>query len=408
MDDLWSNKQDEFGILRFTNHHQYGTDMVCECRSDKRFVLIKATDNDSDSSEFQDLAQLRNWSRVASAGVLTVEVGGTSQYVTARDVINFLRTVVTAELFRNLTATWLRPPQASGCCGGGSNETASLCNSEFLPLDEFAPLDATPLVKILQSGRIQTFFQPVFQKDCESVWGYECLMRGLADDGSWLMPKQLLEWASQERLIFMLDRICRETHIRNAASVLPDDVAILINFLPTAIYEPSFCLRTTIAAAKSAGIAPSRVIFEVVETEKVLDSSHLTSILNEYRKSGFRVALDDVGAGFAGLIMLAELTPDLIKIDRELVQGATKSEMHRIIVRALVQIARDSDCLILAEGVETEEELTLMKSFGVDLFQGFLLGRPAPVPFMKSRKTDEAKNQMSNVNHQNQLHGSLL
>jgi len=236
----------------------------------------------------------------------------------------------------------------------------------------------------MQSGGIQTFYQPVFQNDCKSVWGYECLMRGLADDGSLVMPKQLLEWATQERLIFMLDRICRETHIRNAAAVLPDDVAILINFLPTAIYEPSFCLKTTIAAAKSAGIAPNRVIFEVVETEKVLDSDHLSSILNEYRKSGFRVALDDVGSGFAGLTMLADLNPDLIKMDRELVQGAVKSEMHRIIVRALVQIAKASGSLILAEGVETEAELALMKSFGVDLFQGFLLGRPAPFPVAES------------------------
>ena len=144
----------------------------------------------------------------------------------------------------------------------------------------------------------------VFQNDFKSVWGYECPLRGVGDDGSWLMPKQLLEWAAQERLIFMLDRICRETHIRNAAALLSGDVVTLINFLPTAIYEPSFCLKTTIAAAKSAGIEPNRV------------------------------------------------------------QGAAKSEMHRIIVRALVQIARASGCLILAEGVETEAELMLMKSFG--------------------------------------------
>jgi EAL domain-containing protein (putative c-di-GMP-specific phosphodiesterase class I) len=258
------------------------------------------------------------------------------------------------------------------------NEEAATCQPVYLKLDDFAPLDATPLVKIMQSGGIQTFFQPIFKRDCKTPWGYECLMRGVADDGSRLMPKQLLDWAAQERLIFMLDRICRETHIRNAAACLPDDVSILINFLPTAIYEPAFCLKTTIAAAKSAGIDPSRVIFEVVETEKVDDSNHLASILNEYRKSGFRVALDDVGSGFAGLTMLADLNPDLIKIDRELVEGAAKSEMHSIIIRALVQIAKESGCLVLAEGVETETELTLMKSFGVDLFQGFLLGRPAP------------------------------
>lgn len=87
--------------------------------------------------------------------------------------------------------------------------------------------------------------------------------------------------------------------------------------------------------------------------------------------------------------MLADLNPDLIKIDRELVQGAARSEMHRIIVRALVQIARASGSLVLAEGVETEDELALMKSFGIDLFQGFLLGRPAPMPVTDSERKDE-------------------
>jgi len=347
-------------------------------------MLIKIAHEFSDFPEFHELASLRNWSTVAAGGELMVEIGGTSRYITARDVVNFLRTILSAVQLRGLMARWVSPTEASSGCGCSSIKQASASETVYFTIEDFAPLDATPLVNIMQSGGIQTFYQPVFQNDCKSVWGYECLMRGLADDGSLLMPKQLLEWAAQERLIFMLDRICRETHIRNAAAVLPDDVAILINFLPTAIYEPSFCLKTTIAAAKSAGIAPNRVIFEVVETEKVLDSDHLSSILNEYRKSGFRVALDDVGSGFAGLTMLADLNPDLIKMDRELVQGAVKSEMHRIIVRALVQIAKASGSLILAEGVETEAELALMKSFGVDLFQGFLLGRPAPFPVAES------------------------
>jgi len=372
--------------------------MACECRTDNRFMLIKIADECSDFPEFYELACLRNWSTVATGGELMVEIGGTSRYITSRDVVNFLRTILPAVQIQGLMARWLTPTDASSGCGCSSNQKNSACQPVYFTLEDFAPLDATPLVNIMQSGGIQSFFQPVFRKDCESVWGYECLMRGLADDGSLVMPKQLLEWAAQERLIFMLDRICRETHIRNAAAVLPDDAAILINFLPTAIYEPSFCLKTTIAAAKSAGIEPNRVIFEVVETEKVLDSNHLSSILNEYRKSGFRVALDDVGSGFAGLMMLADLNPDLIKMDRELVQGAVKSEMHRIIVRALVQIAKASGCLILAEGVETETELELMKSFDVDLFQGFLLGRPAPFPVSESSregKKFETQNQQS-------------
>lgn len=375
--------------------------MSCECRTDQRVMLIKSEDS---FPEFHELVQLRHWSMFDTDTTLVVNVGGDSKYLTGRDVINFLRTVLPAPRFQSLKARWLLPSEASPCSGCRSGGEVNPSSTAYLDLDEFAPLDATPLVRLMQSGRIQTFFQPIFLQDGESVWGYECLMRGVADDGSWLMPKQLLDWAAQERLTFMLDRICRETHLKNSAAMLPDDVAVLVNFLPTAIYEPAFCLKTTIAAAKSANIEPKRVIFEVVETEKVNDSDHLASILDEYRKTGFRVALDDVGSGFAGLSMLAHLSPDLIKIDRELVRGAVESEMHRIIVRALTQIARDSGCLILAEGVETEVEFSLMKSFGVDLFQGFYLGRPDPSAVSKPSASSQlpATSQTCKLMAQNQ------
>ena len=196
----------------------------------------------------------------------------------------------------------------------------------------------------------------------------------------------------------MLDRICRETHIANAAKALPDDVSVLINFLPTAIYDPGFCLRTTRAAAKRAGLDPARVIFEVVETENVSDLEHLRGILDHYRQGGFRTALDDVGAGYAGLTMLAELSPNLIKIDRELIRQAPGSKMHRIICYALSEIARQSGALCLAEGIETEQEYQTILGIGVDLVQGYYFAKPAlepaattPVPAIAQPKRRDTK-----------------
>lgn len=205
-------------------------------------------------------------------------------------------------------------------------------------------------------------------------------MRARADDGTIINPAQLLAWARQENLIFMLDRVCRETHIENAGRLVKDsDLHMLINLLPTAIYEPSFCLRTTFAAANRCGVKPERIVFEVVETEYVSDTGHLTRILNEYRNRGFGVALDDMGSGFAGLDLLADLKPDLVKIDRGIVSQAVDSPWHLSICRSLVLLAHDQNKLILAEGIETEAEHQLMSELGVDLVQGFYYGRPTNI-----------------------------
>jgi EAL domain-containing protein (putative c-di-GMP-specific phosphodiesterase class I) len=234
---------------------------------------------------------------------------------------------------------------------------------------------------ILREHRLETWYQPIVSAADGALWGYECLMRGRDADGSLIFPDRLIAWSRQEDLTFLLDRVCRETHLRNAAAHLAGgDLQILINFMPTAIYDPQFCLATTVAAAKAGGLDPGRIIFEVVETEHVADLGHLKTILDYYRRSGFRAALDDLGSGYSGLAMLGDLDPDLIKIDRHLIARAVGSPMHRSICAALAQLGRDHGKLVLAEGIETVEERDLLGGLGVDLFQGYLFGRPAPAP----------------------------
>lgn len=337
-------------------------------------------------------AELRDWELGSEATDFVVLVGGRSRYLIVNDVVNFLRAILEPSQLAAIEARWEAASPEPGCCMRQSAMTTHVADA-FMKLEQFAPLNATPLVELLRSGRITSHFQPVFRADGQTVWGYECLMRGVTDEGKIIYPGELLAWASQERLTFMLDRICRETHIRNAKKTLPDNVSILINFLPTAIYEPSYCLKSTIAAAKSAGIEPDRIVFEVVETEAVDQREHLTDVLMYYREKGFRIALDDVGEGFAGLNMLADLNPDVIKIDMSLVRTAVSSPIHTAICGALASIAKQCNRLCLAEGIETAEQFELMKSLGVDLFQGFYLARPAATAFqpVKSSTIVEAE-----------------
>ena len=130
-------------------------------------------------------------------------------------------------------------------------------------------------------------------------------------------------------------------------------------------------------AARETGFPLDKLIFEITEDERVKDTAHLQAIVLEYRKHGFAIALDDFGAGYAGLGLLAKLQPDLIKIDMELLRDIHMSAAKRAIVAGVVGIARELDITVLAEGVENANELAVLRAAGISLFQGYHFAKPA-------------------------------
>lgn len=240
-------------------------------------------------------------------------------------------------------------------------------------------LAASDLLHVLNNRALQIVFQPLVDVLKGEIYGYECLMRGLRADGSIIGPETLLEQAKNADLLFNLDRLSREMALHQAVeSQLQGRISI--NFLPSAIYNPEMCLRDTVAWAQELNIDPARIMFEVVETENIKDFGHLKSILDFYREKGFKTALDDVGSGYAGLNMLAELMPDLIKIDRTLVQNIQQLPIKQSIVEALVNISKTNNIEVLAECVETEAERDYLMSQGISKMQGYLFGKPSAVP----------------------------
>ncbi|MDX1626977.1 MAG: EAL domain-containing protein [Wenzhouxiangellaceae bacterium] len=346
-------------------------DHRCQCRSaDRRLALIfgQVDDHDSEIAELVDKFGME-WDDELSTAV--TRVGPNARFAHAADVRDLLLAVLGREQTKNVRADWVEP-------GALAEQAVTLLKADSI--DRFAPEGRTPLADLLERRQLRTFFQPILDR-AGSVWGYELLMRAFDDDGGLISPARILEWAERENLLFMLDRVARETHIRSAARCrTPDHAKFLINFTPTVIYEPSFCLRTTFEAVRANGLDPERIVFEVIETTRIEDPSRLRRILDHYREAGFGVALDDVSAGYSGLSMLADLEPDLVKIDRDIVQRANDSAAHMEIVRSLVSLGRRMGKLVLAEGIETEAQHSALRSEGVDLFQGFLLGRPAPEP----------------------------
>ncbi|MBJ3783889.1 EAL domain-containing protein [Devosia sediminis] len=216
-------------------------------------------------------------------------------------------------------------------------------------------------------------FHPIIDMSAGAVWGYEALVRGIAGQGAGSVLSAVTE---ANRYVF--DQACRVKAIELAGQHLPPSSTsrLSINFMPNAVYEPRACIRATLAAAARVQFNPNRLMFEFTENERMVDAGHVANIVAEYKRMGFMTALDDFGAGYAGLGLLAKFQPDLIKIDMELLRGVDSSPARQAIVAAIVGMARQMGILVLAEGVETEAEMVTLRAAGISLFQGYFFAQP--------------------------------
>jgi EAL domain-containing protein (putative c-di-GMP-specific phosphodiesterase class I) len=214
-------------------------------------------------------------------------------------------------------------------------------------------------------------FQPIVDLDRNDIHGYEALVRGPDGEGAATVLAQL-----DSVNIYAFDQACRSKAIGLAAS-LGLDRSLSINFLPNGIYDPKACLRHTLKAASQHNFPHHLLTFEIVETEGLADPAHLAAIVAEYRSRGFRIALDDFGTGYSGLARLADLRPDILKVDRILVKDCDRDTTRRRILANLLALGRDVGTDIVLEGVETEAEMLALRAIGGRFMQGFYFARPA-------------------------------
>jgi len=243
--------------------------------------------------------------------------------------------------------------------------------------------ESAELMRVLRDNRLTSVFHPIVKTDSPSeVFAYECLLRWFDDSGKMLPPGRIFGLARDAELIFNLDRAARVSAL-SQASAHGITTNIFINFVPTTIYRPEFCLRTTFAAVKEYNLNTEQIVFEVVESESINDVAHLNHILRYYRENGFRVALDDLGAGYSSLNLLNALRPDFVKLDMDLIRDIDKDPYKARVCRALLDLANDLGVPSIAEGVETVGEWECIKEFGATYIQGYLFAKPGiepPVP----------------------------
>lgn len=214
-------------------------------------------------------------------------------------------------------------------------------------------------------------FQPIVDTRDRTVVSYEALVRGTDGAGAWHILQQVTD---ANRYTF--DQACRVKAIE-LATRLSVPCRLNINFLPNAVYQPEACIRATLAAAERCGFPLDRIAFEVAEQENMVDKAHLQHIMRSYRRHGFGTAIDDFGAGYAGLHLLAEFQPDVIKIDMALLRGIDADPVRQAIVRGVIGICQALKITVVGEGVETVAELQTLQDMGVHLFQGYLFAKPA-------------------------------
>lgn len=216
-------------------------------------------------------------------------------------------------------------------------------------------------------------FQPIVDVSTNRIFAHEALVRGQKGEGA---ASVLASVDLENRYAF--DQQCRVKAIELASDLFSrgNDVGLSINFMPNAVYEPRACIRQTLAAASRADFPARKIIFEFTEDEE-LDTAHLFRILSAYRDIGFRTAIDDFGAGHAGLKLLAAFQPDIVKLDMALIRGIDTDMVKRKIVKHMVAMLNDLGVIPICEGIETVGEFRALQEVGVTLMQGFYFARPA-------------------------------
>ena len=231
------------------------------------------------------------------------------------------------------------------------------------------------LIRIIRDKKIQAVFQPIVNLSDASVMGYEALARGPADSPLHL-PAQLFATAAKHKLLLALEHVCRESAIRDTKMLAPGQ-QLFINITPEVVNDPEFRNGRTKQLVLHHGMIPEQVTFEITERTAISDFGNFTRALHHYHQQGYSIAVDDAGAGYSSLQAIAELYPDFIKLDMSIVRDINNNPFKIAILEALVNLAQAMNSRIIAEGVETADELLTVMKLGVGYAQGYFFAKPA-------------------------------
>jgi len=235
-------------------------------------------------------------------------------------------------------------------------------------------LDSSWFDEALVNDRFSTHFQPIVDTRTDTLFAHECLIR-LSTDRVY-NGGEIMEAAFSRGSIHLFDSYARRLSIRSAGAQWTPGSKVFVNFMPSSIYDPVFCMASTLEEMSQTSLKPSDIVFEVVESDKIADVKHLTKICDYYRKGGFGFALDDVGTGSNSLQMVCDLKPNFIKIDKSLISHISQT-MYRTAVQKLAEFAQQFNVQVIAEGIEEPQTAEILRQLNIYLMQGYHYGRPS-------------------------------
>lgn len=234
------------------------------------------------------------------------------------------------------------------------------------------------ILGVIESQSLRPVYQPIFDLRTGNVMGFEAFCRLEADHGYTPTPTLFRAAASIGKLE-TLDRLCRQVACAGAHG-LSETALLFVNLAPATLANEDFDAREVIGDVVAAGLDPHRVVIELTEYERTPGSTTLSRNLRSCREAGLLVALDDFGAGSIDLDILASNSFDYVKVDMSFVQGANGAEARTGVLRGMARVAIETGAQVIAEGIETVDDLRLVREIGFHAAQGFLLREPAQTP----------------------------
>lgn len=230
---------------------------------------------------------------------------------------------------------------------------------------------------IITNKQIKTVFQPIISLKDGSVLGHEALSR-ITCESDIKNPEMLFGVAGEYNRLWDLDLLCRTKALEAAYKFMipPYSKKLFINVNPNILHDVNFRKGFTSEFLMQFNIEPQNVIFEITERNVILDMGGFLSAIDHYRSQNYKIAIDDAGAGYSGLNLISDINPDYIKLDMKLIRDINTDNLKYALVKGMAELSKASDISLIAEGIETKEELETLISLGVQYGQGYFIQKP--------------------------------
>ncbi|ANS74349.1 diguanylate cyclase [Paenibacillus yonginensis] len=235
------------------------------------------------------------------------------------------------------------------------------------------------LQRIVRGKKLTTYFQPIFHLQKNDCLGFEVLNRPTVSS-HFPTTESFYDFIGQTDQVFAFERFCRELSLERFNLAADEGhkraAVIFLNVHPEVLSDANYRSGETLHLLSRFGFTPEQIVFELTERQAVQDYDAFERVLSHYRSQGFRIAIDDAGSGYNSLKAIVSLKPEFIKLDKSLIRDVHVQPNQRKVVKLLQEFAEASGTHIIAEGIESREEISYLRSEGIEFGQGYALGRP--------------------------------